>query len=215
MTVALLFINGCSGIPTGLKAELSKLSVKIYCADSGAAHALRHGFKPDLLIGDFDSIPDESLSKLRSDPSVRIEEYPADKAKSDLELVAVRALNSGVSELIIACGLGGSLDHLFSNILLFASELFKTMKVTFIDETSRSTILHGPFEGIIDAKLEGLVSLVPLSKEVGKVFLRGTKWALSGETLHQGDSRSIRNTATERKILLQFESGVLMIHREV
>lgn len=90
----------------------------IICADSGYDKALSAGIKPDLLIGDFDSVK----SKLPDD--IDVLRAPAHKDDTDTLLAVRTALEKGFDEIILAGACGGRTDHTLANIatLLFIRE---------------------------------------------------------------------------------------------
>ena len=57
----------------------------IICADGGTLHALKLGLKPDLIIGDLDSLPQGDWKRLQR-ADIPIELFPQDKNETDLEL---------------------------------------------------------------------------------------------------------------------------------
>lgn len=88
----------------------------IVCLDGGYDIAQSQGLRPDLLLGDFDSLSGD----IPSDPSLDIRRFPPEKDYSDLEL-AYRLLNPEVfTDLLVIGGLGGRLDQTVCNIEMLA-----------------------------------------------------------------------------------------------
>ena len=104
----------------------------IICADGGARHALALGLKPDLVIGDMDSIQKDQWQQLERE-GVPIELYPRDKNETDLELAIARAVELQPSEIIIIAALGGRLDQTLGNIALLADVRLLTFDVRLDD----------------------------------------------------------------------------------
>ena len=50
---------------------------KIYCADRGAQWAYQAGIKPDLVVGDMDSVNESTLDRVDAD-GVRTMRYPVE-----------------------------------------------------------------------------------------------------------------------------------------
>ena len=63
----------------------------IICADGGTRHALALDLRPDLIIGDMDSVEKGQLQSLKQ-AEVSIELFPHDKNETDLELAIQRAV---------------------------------------------------------------------------------------------------------------------------
>ena len=81
----------------------------VICADCGYEFASRCGFKPDIVIGDMDSLgylpPFEKIV------------LPVRKDDTDTHYAVEYALKKGYKEVVIVGGIGGSrIDHMFANI---------------------------------------------------------------------------------------------------
>ncbi len=81
---------------------------RVICADGGLAHAGPLGLRPDLLVGDLDSV---SPAALRAYPGVPQRRYPREKGELDLELAVAAAVEQGARELLLVGCLGGRLDQ--------------------------------------------------------------------------------------------------------
>ena len=73
----------------------------LIAVDSGLDHARSLQLKPDLLIGDLDSISTSGL-QWASQQEIKVKEFPSDKDKSDFELALDYA--RGVSNRLLAIG---------------------------------------------------------------------------------------------------------------
>lgn len=82
----------------------------VVCADGGLELAQKWGIHPDLAVGDFDSFRGEIPGDL---PVV-----PLNPHKDDTDMLA--AVNAGLAHgcrrFLLACGLGGRLDHSYANL---------------------------------------------------------------------------------------------------
>lgn len=112
----------CCYILCGGPESCSKVKIPdnayIICADSGYDKALSAGIKPDLLIGDFDSVK----SKLPDD--INVVKSPSHKDDTDTLLAVRTALEKGFDEIVLVSVCGGRTDHTLANIatLLFIRE---------------------------------------------------------------------------------------------
>jgi thiamine pyrophosphokinase len=105
MPRVIIFANG---VLDPSVSKVIKTSDIILCADGGANHALSLGLIPHAVIGDFDSLSDESLAILNA-KNVELHRFRGDKDKSDLELALEHALTLNPSEMILVCALGNRL----------------------------------------------------------------------------------------------------------
>src|SRR6266536_1254484 len=78
----------------------------LICADGGTRHALALGVRPNLIIGDLDSVEQGVVQKFR-DEGVNVESYSRDKNETDLELAIQRAIEFKPNQIIIIAALGG------------------------------------------------------------------------------------------------------------
>ena len=77
----------------------------ILCADGGYAHARRMGLRPDLLIGDFDSV------KPPEHAGCEVYSYPPEKDDTDMLLALKCGLERGFRDYLILGGLGGQIGR--------------------------------------------------------------------------------------------------------
>ena len=107
----------CGGPESCSKVKIPD-NAYVICADSGYDKALSAGIKPDLLIGDFDSV------KSRLPDDIDVVKSPSHKDDTDTLLAVRTALEKGFDEIILAGACGGRTDHTLANIatLLFIRE---------------------------------------------------------------------------------------------
>ena len=87
----------------------------VIAADGGLEPALEHGDEPDLVVGDFDSLPAGSR-RLRTDIPRRV--LPAEKDDTDLLAAVKVGWQRGCRQFLIYGGLGGRMDHTLANLNL-------------------------------------------------------------------------------------------------
>ena len=104
----------------------------IICADGGTRHALALDVRPDLIVGDMDSVEDEQLQNLK-EAGVSVEIFPHNKDETDLELALQRAIGLNPAQVIIIAGLGGRLDQTLANIALLADIRLSNLDVRLDD----------------------------------------------------------------------------------
>lgn len=99
----------------------------IICADSGYDNAICANIKPDLLIGDFDSINviPEEVDKIA---------LPVEKDVTDTVAAFYEGVKSGFSSFVLFGGTGGRFEHTFSNISLMANASKQSIEFSIIDE---------------------------------------------------------------------------------
>lgn len=185
----------------------------VIAADSGYDHAVAAGLRPDLLIGDLDSISAAGLAAARAD-GLTIDTHPADKDATDTELALDRALTEvgDGGALTILGGGGDRLDHLLASITVLAQPRFArcTTLAAWVGP-ALVRVLHAPRTVDLGVQAPGLtVSLIPLGNVRG-VTTTGMRWPLRAEPLPNGTSRGISNLTEGGPATIAATHGVLAI----
>src|SRR4051794_10898103 len=114
-----IVVAGGDPVPPSVRSRLPDAALVI-AADSGADHAASLGLSVDLVVGDLDSVSPAGLAAAR-DGGARVDEHPAEKDATDLELALDAAVSAGATEIVVVGGHGGRLDHLLANCMLLGS----------------------------------------------------------------------------------------------
>ncbi|MCC6498646.1 MAG: thiamine diphosphokinase, partial [Anaerolineales bacterium] len=135
----------------------------ILCADGGTRHALALGVKPNLILGDMDSVDKEMLKKIQA-AGVEIELFPRDKDETDLELALNKAVELNPDEIIIVAALGGRMDHSLANIALLSAPYLVSRNVRLDDGVEEIFLCRAQAE--VRGRSGDLVSLIPWGNPV-------------------------------------------------
>lgn len=174
-------------------------------ADGGFQHALENGVTPDVVVGDLDSI-DTGL--LASVPQLTIDQHPAEKDATDLELALRYALRVGSDRVLLIGGGAGRLDHFIANALLITS--FPELSLEWWVGESAINPVHDHIS--IEGAIGDLVSLLAIRTAYG-VSSRGLRYPLTDQTLMPGSTRGVSNQLVEEHAHVSVESGVLLAIR--
>lgn len=182
----------------------------VIAADAGAdtAHAL--GLRPDVAVGDFDSIGPDGLARLRAS-GIPVETAPEAKDESDTELALLAAVRRGAETITVVGGLGGRPDHLLANIGLLAHPELADRRVELLDERTRISIIRGPGERELIGRADDLVSLLPLGPGVEGVTTSGLVWVLDDEPLPVGPARGLSNIRSAPLARVSVRAGLLVV----
>ena len=107
------------GVLAGGDSSLLPKDQELYVGvDGGCLKLLEQGLPLDMAVGDFDSVSETDLNKIRIQAKQVIQSIP-EKNDTDLEL-ALKAVFEAYPEAIITVygAFGGRLDHFLSNIFL-------------------------------------------------------------------------------------------------
>lgn len=189
----------------------------VVAADGGWDKAISLGIRPDLLVGDLDSLPESRTAELEAE-GVAIERSPVAKDESDTELAILAALARGVTEVTVIGALGGRrLDHALANVGLLALSDPAGAEVELLDPVSRVRLLRAPAEhgAAVTCRLLGapgdLVSLLPQGVPAFGVTTVGLRYPLGGETLAVGPARGLSNVVTASGASVALECGCLLV----
>jgi thiamine pyrophosphokinase len=180
-------------------------------ADGGAESLERIGRRPQLLIGDLDSV-DRGLVELLERTGTRVERHPVDKEASDTELAVEAAFAAGATEVTILGATGGlRLDHELANLLLLADGAFAGRGLAAVRGPARVTALHGGERRELTGRQGDLVTLLPVGGDASGVTTDGLKWPLAGASLTMGRSRGLSNEVVSAPASVRLDTGVLLV----
>ncbi|HOM02131.1 MAG TPA: thiamine diphosphokinase [Acetivibrio sp.] len=180
----------------------------IVCVDGGALHLKKLGIKPDVLLGDFDSIEDKQLEYYR-EQKVTILEFPTEKDMTDTELAVDTAIDRGYKDIVIIGGTGTRLDHTLSNIFLLKKMLDRGVKGRVVNEYNEIFLITDSVE--VEAEEGCYLTLLPLTSKVEGITTKGLYYPLKGETIEMGSSRGVSNCFIAPTAQISITSGILMV----
>lgn len=176
----------------------------ILCADGGYDAAVRYGIRPDMVIGDFDSMPEDHV---RICDKITL---PVHKDDTDMAVCLQEGRRRGYREFRIAGCLGGRLDHTIANLQCLYDCALRGESVWMADGQNRVTVLL-PGEYTLDAMPGRKLSLLAYTPEVAGVTLTGAVWELHNATLTSRVPLGVSNEATCANPQLSFASGALLL----
>lgn len=205
---AVIFANGDLRNPQIIRDRVKPGDLKI-AADGGTHHYIQLGWKPDIIVGDFDSLSPEVLESLRSD-GVEIVRHPARKDFTDLELALRYSVEHGAEEIDIFAAVGSRLDQSLANLLLLSSERFRNLRVRLFEANQEVLVIAGGNPQELHGRPGETVSLIPLLGDARGISTEGLEYPLRGETLRFGETRGISNLLLDRTAVVQLEDGLLL-----
>lgn len=183
----------------------------VVAADGGALKAVALGLRPNVVVGDADSLSAEDVARLRAD-GVEVLVFPPDKDESDTELAVREALRRGAQRLIIVGAFGGRrFEHTLANVLLLTLPELRGRDACLADGASVVRVLFGGERLEITGEPRDFVSLLPLTKQASGVTTEGLAYPLAGATLNQGPARGLSNELSGVRATVSLDAGRLAV----
>ena len=206
---AIVLANGRLSDPAALRARLSSRgNALVIAADGGSQHAETLGLKPDIVIGDFDSLAPALRAELEAE-GTRFEQAPTHKDETDLELALLYAAQRGVEQVAILGALGGRLDMTLANVLLLAHPGLQSLQIELWAGWQTACLISPP-----GAEISGhpgdTLSLIPLGGDAEGIITHNLEYPLNGETLFFGPARGVSNVLTASTARVELRAGLLL-----
>ncbi len=196
---AIIICGGCVG-------EYIKDYIKpgdfVICADSGFDRASEFNIKPDVVIGDMDSVENGCAFENKI-------VYPARKDFTDSELVVQYALEHGYDELLMFGMIGTRMDHTLANISLLKQT--KDVKSVIID--ANNEIYYTENEITISGKVGDVVSIIPFEGDALGVTTEGLDYPLENGCVKSGTTLGVSNIMTGNVCSIAVKNGKAFIIR--
>lgn len=178
-------------------------------ADRGALFLIENNYKPDLAVGDFDSISSDDLQKVKSGSKQLIGCDPIDKDLTDTELALDLAIKEQPDIILLMGVTGTRLDHTLANIQMMNRVLQHHISCVLVDRNNYMTLTGSSIE--VQDRGYKYVSLLPMTPEVTGITLTGFQYPLDNATLKMGESLGISNQLTGSKGTITVEGGLLLV----
>ncbi|MBP5405229.1 MAG: thiamine diphosphokinase [Clostridia bacterium] len=176
----------------------------VICADAGYKRALALGIKPDLLVGDMDSLGYEP-------ENVSVYRVPNEKDFSDGELAVRQAALRNHSSIDIYGGVGGRIDHTLYNLHLL--KLADSLGVKAVLRGDDFDVYYTQGKLLLDVKEGDTLSIVPFSDRTHIMKAKGLKYPADGAVLTKSDTLGLSNVCMENSVYIVLKEGsALIVH---
>jgi thiamine pyrophosphokinase len=170
--------------------------------DYGAYVCAQANIMMQFAVGDFDSVTSEQFENIK-EFSHEVMTLQQDKDVSDTEFALT--LTSPADEVVIIGGLGGRIDHEWSNMLCLLryphAKLINDHNVIFVVDKKMNI-----------KKEKQYMSLFPMSETI--VTLQGVKYPLKSKTLKAFDTLCLSNEIIEDSAIIEVNQPCIMILSE-
>lgn len=204
MTTLLVFPAATPGL---LRAQ-ARPGVRVIAVDAGAEACALAGVRPDLVVGDMDSISAATLAHLTRE-GVAIERHPNAKRETDGALALRHA--TGDDHIVFVGAGGGRADHAFANLHLLARAAASGARVRAEDADATTWVATPARPLSLELPKGALVSVLPFGGRAEGVTYEGLEWALADATMDVGDPYGVSNVATGPRQAIRVRTGTLLV----
>ena len=175
----------------------------IIAADGGYSWLRERGIRPDLLVGDLDSLGyvPEGVDLLRLRP---------EKDDTDMAIAIAEGEARGCGRFIMYGGLGGRLDHTYANIQLAAGLSRQGKQVFILSGACCITAVHQG-GAAFQSGYSGYLSVFAFGRKASGVFERGLKYRLDDAVMYDDRTLGVSNEFTGEASSVEVRDGTLIL----
>jgi thiamine pyrophosphokinase len=207
---ATVFLNGDYSDP-GFDRRVAAAGQILLAADGGAARLAELGLRPDAVVGDLDSLPDEVARHLTAE-GVPLVRFPVRKDQTDAELAVDHAAGLGAGRVVLTGALGGMLDHELGHIAVLRRLAQDGIVAELVAPALWATVLCAPAELSLAGVRGRRFSLQALTDEV-RVSLEGFDYPLNDHPVRADTCLGLGNlvVADEPRVVLRAGQALVMV----
>ena len=203
---AVILAGGTAEATDDLKRACQSASL-VVAADSGLRHAAALELSPDIIVGDFDSVPNDVLALYPDLPRL---EHPPEKDLLDLELALDYAESVGATECLIVGGLGSRFDQSLAAVLIATRRKAQGLTVSLRSGHQAVYILAGRDALVLERPPKQRFSLLSLV-ETSVVSLENAKYPLGRSPLPFGVGLGVSNEVARSPLGVTLHDGLVAL----
>lgn len=174
----------------------------VICADGGYDHAVKIGIKPDIVLGDMDSVRNDYSDE-------RYEKFPVEKDWTDSELAVNYVIDRGFDSAVLLGCTGTRGDHSLSNIFLLRHLEKNGVSAVLIDDNNMIYMPENSIE--LTGKKGDIVSVVPVSETVTGYTTEGLYYRAENAVLEFGKTLANSNSMNGEKCRISWRTGTAVV----
>lgn len=208
MNKYLILANGKAPSKPVIRYLLKLGYTQLICADGGANKARKMGLRPSIIIGDLDSIHQETLDYFT--PKCKILKIKG-QDDTDVEKCLKYLIKNDATEVLLLGVTGDRLDHTFCNLGIVL-KYYNIIQTRIIAENS----ILVPISGKVKIKTSPgeIISLYGFDSKT-KITATGLRYPLTEESLPFGVRESTSNVAVKNEVKINVSRGVIFVIREL
>lgn len=183
----------------------------IIAVDKGleALHSLN--IAPNHIVGDLDSVNQEILKHYENMSQIKFHKYVPEKDYTDTEIALKLAIGLNVSSITIIGATGTRMDHTLANIHILIYALHANIPCYILDTNNK---IYLTFNSLVLNKNDiygKYISLIPYTRSVDGLTLKGFKYPLDNYCLTMGRSLGVSNEIVEETATIDLKLGTLIV----
>lgn len=206
---AIIFANGLLTHPDAVDRTIRPDDF-IIAADGGARHCRAIGLRPEVVIGDLDSL-DEGDLRFLQDQGATIVRHPARKDETDLELAMLYAKSQHAEEILVFGALGARWDMTLANILILTHPELTGLSIRFVDGWEEIALIQGGEERTVTGRKGDTLSLLPIGRNAVGVTLGGLEYPLQEALVRPGSTIGVSNVFLGETATVRLREGLLLL----
>ncbi len=202
-----ILVNG-TALPDRMTIDEIRGCDLILCTDGALAWALEAGVKPDVLIGDMDSIDPKLLEQYDRD-TIEIIRLPVQKDDTDAQAAVDLAMERGADTFIITGALGGRLDHAMGNLMLLIRLMRRGKEAKMVDD--QQVVMAAGSETLLHGKPGGTISIIPFGDGLFIEKTEGLAYPIVHKSIPCDITLGISNVFTKTTASVSITAGTAII----
>ena len=179
--------------------------------DAGMEFFLKAGEKPDVIVGDFDSVKPETLNFFKGQQGIDWLTLVPEKDDTDTEAAIREVIRRGCKKIHILGATGSRLDHVLSNIGLLGMGFSSGEEFLIVDPCNSIRMVEKGISIKKEEQFGDYVSLLPFTPKVSGLTLKGMKYPLFQYEYSCFSSLGISNEIVGDEAEITFSQGILLV----
>jgi thiamine pyrophosphokinase len=205
MPNAVILANGTPPSRATLRAALRRATLFV-CADGGSDVARRYGEIPDAIVGDLDSISEESLAVYREIPIVSDPDTERTDTEKAIEWVLARG---SFDEITLLGASAGRIDHVLGHLSLL--HRYRGRARLILEDDHARAWLASTGEERIDEPAGTTISFFAVGAPVEGVTTANLRYPLVNRRIELGAQDSISNVVETSPATIRIGGGELVV----
>lgn len=151
----------------------------VIAVDNGLAAAHKMGIRPDVIIGDFDTVSPELLHSYEKQSDIKIVRLMPEKDDTDTEAAVRLAAQNGIKQIDILGATGSRFDHTYANMFLLKKAMEQNIIIYLYTGLSKIYLVHGKKEYCREDFFGTYISFLQFDGSALGVTLEGFKYNVS------------------------------------